>query len=53
MYSIQKINDKQNTKLRKKNSRNLKNKNLCCWMKLDGVGPSSSTCTREWGGSTN
>jgi hypothetical protein len=24
---------------------------LCCWMKL--VAPSSSTYTREWGGSTN
>ncbi len=26
---------------------------LAYWMKLVVVVPSSSTCTREWGGSTN
>ncbi len=30
-----------------------KNNYLYCWMMRVGVAPSSSTCTREWGGSTN
>jgi hypothetical protein len=38
---------------KKKNSKILENKNLCCSMKLVGVAPSSSIYIREWGGSTN
>jgi hypothetical protein len=39
--------NKQNTKQRKKNSRNLGKKNLCCWMKLIGVAPSSSAYAKK------
>jgi hypothetical protein len=40
--------NKQNTKQRQKKLKKFgKKKNLCCWMKVIGVAPSSSTCTRE------
>jgi hypothetical protein len=53
MYSTQNKNDKQKQnkqtkyEAKKKNSRNLEKKYLCCWMKLVGVVPNSSTNTRE------
>jgi hypothetical protein len=34
---------KQNTKQRKEKLK----KNLCCWMKLVGIAPSSSICIRK------
>jgi len=43
------MTNKQNTKQRKKKLKKSRKKNLCCWMKLVGVTPSSSTCTRKWG----
>ncbi len=56
IYSTQKKNDKtkqtnkQNSKNKNKNKKLEKlegKKNLCCWMKLVSVAPSSSTCTRK------
>jgi cytosine/uracil/thiamine/allantoin permease len=48
-----KINN-QNTKERKKTQKNWNFFfTLTYWMKLVVVAPSSSTCTREWGKSTN
>ncbi len=46
--SKQKWQNKPNKQNRKKTLENLGEKNnLCCWMKLVGVVPSSSTCTRK------
>jgi hypothetical protein len=40
--------NKQHTKQRKKKLEKLrKKKKICCWMKLVGDVPSSSTCTRK------
>ncbi len=48
------MTNKQNTKQRKKTLENLGGKiNFYCWIKLVGVVPSSSTCTRKRGGSAN